>query len=227
MLSHGGIEKLTENLWRVEGTLPNMALKRVMTIAKRRDGRLVVHNAIALDEAAMKEIEAWGKPAFLIVPNGYHRLDAKAFAARYPAMQILCPKGARAKVEEVVKVSGSYEDFPSDPDVALEYVDGVKGAEGVMRVKSADGTTLVLNDVVFNMPHMPGFAGFVMRMLGSSGGPRVTRIAKMFLVKDRRACKESLEKLAATPDLRRVVVSHHQTIASAPADALRAAAASL
>ncbi len=53
VLAHGPAEPLAENLWRVEGALPGMSLRRVMTVAKRTDGRLVVHSAIALEEGAM------------------------------------------------------------------------------------------------------------------------------------------------------------------------------
>jgi len=34
-----------------------------------------VHNGIAAEEAVMQQIAAWGKPAYLIVPSGFHRLD--------------------------------------------------------------------------------------------------------------------------------------------------------
>jgi len=42
VLPHKPIEKLAENLWRVEGDLEGMPLKRVMAIAKRADGSLEV-----------------------------------------------------------------------------------------------------------------------------------------------------------------------------------------
>ena len=61
VLPHGKIEKLEENLWRVDGTLPGGGPPRVMTIARLRDGRLVIHGAIALDDASMKELEALGR----------------------------------------------------------------------------------------------------------------------------------------------------------------------
>jgi hypothetical protein len=48
----------------------------------------------------------------------------------------------------------------------------------------------------------------------------------MFLVKDRAAFAAHLERLA-TPDLRRVIVAHHETITNDPAGALRTVAASL
>src|SRR5262245_32661859 len=141
VLPHKSIEKLSERLWRVEGTLPNMPLARVMTIARRSDGALVVHNAIAIDDAARAEIEAWGPIAAIVVPSGYHRLDAKVFHDRYPGARVVCPSGARVKVAQVVPVTGSYEDEPADAAVALETLDGTAAAEGVMIVRDAGGTS--------------------------------------------------------------------------------------
>ena len=135
VLEHGPIEKLADNLWRVDGTLPGMSLHRVMTIAKLGDGRLAVHNAIALREPEMKEIDAWGTVALILVPNGFHRLDAPAFKSRYPGAKVLAPKGSRKKVEEVVAVDGTYDDFPKDDAVRLESLRGVKGQEGAMVVR--------------------------------------------------------------------------------------------
>src|SRR6266487_1254145 len=74
VLSHGPIEKLESNVWRVQGTMP-MGPPRVMVLVRLGDGRVIVHNGIALEEERMKEIEAWGQPAFLVVPNAGHRMD--------------------------------------------------------------------------------------------------------------------------------------------------------
>jgi hypothetical protein len=64
VLQHGPLTHLSENLWWVQGSLPRMSLKRVMTIVRLNDGGLLIHNAIALDDPAMRELEAWGRPAF-------------------------------------------------------------------------------------------------------------------------------------------------------------------
>jgi hypothetical protein len=228
VLGHRPIEKLSSRVWRVEGDLPNMPLKRVMTVVRMTDGRLVVHNGIALEEAAMKEIEAWGPVAFVLVPNGYHRLDAPAFHARYPSARVLCPPGARTQVAEVVPDVGLYAELPPDPAVSLGLLDGVAEAEGYLRVEDESGVTLVLNDAVFNMPHQPGLGGLVLRhVTGSTGGPRVSRVARFFVVKDKPAFVACLHRLADTPRLVRVIVSHHETITDRPGDALRAAAATV
>jgi hypothetical protein len=83
VLPHDSIEKHSENLWSVSGNMPSGNQRR-MTIARRADGKLVIHNPIALDDAEMKEVEALGKPAYLIVPNAFHRQDAIIYKQRYP-----------------------------------------------------------------------------------------------------------------------------------------------
>jgi hypothetical protein len=223
VLPHDPIRELANNVWTVEGAIPGMALRRVGTFVRLGDGRLVLHNAMALDEPSMKRLEAWGTPSFVIVPNDFHRLDARIVKDRFPAARVLCPAAARKKVEEVVAVDGTYADFPADDRVKLAYLDGLGEREGVLTVRSDDGVTLVFNDALFNQPHLPGFGGLVMRVLGSTGGPRVTWIARTFMVKDRAALRAHLERLAATPDLKRIVVSHGAMMTD-PAD-LRAAAA--
>jgi hypothetical protein len=231
VLPHQPIEKLEDNLWRVQGSLEGMDLRRVMTIARLADGRLVIHGAMALEEAAMKEIEAWGRPAFLLVPNGFHRLDAPVFKKRYPDLTVLCPRGSREKVAEVVAVDGSYDDFASlagDASVKLAHLDGMGELEGYVEVRSGDATSVVVNDAIFNMPHGKGFTGFVFRYVtASTGGPKVSRIASLFLVKDRTRFRAQLEALAAIPGLRRVIVSHHRVIDEDPAGTLRRVAATL
>lgn len=213
---HGPIQKLAENLWWVSGGVPKMSLKRCMTVARLADGRLVIHNAVALDDASMRELEAWGTPSFLIVPNGFHRLDAPRFKQRYPSLKLLAPQGSRGKVEEVIKVDGGYEDFPADDRVRLQTLNGTGQREGVMLVRSDDGTTVVLNDIVMNMDKKTDLIGYLMTtLMGSAPGPRVSRLAKLALVSDQAALRNDLATFAAMPDLVRVIVAHEK-VASGP-----------
>ncbi len=223
---HGPIEKLSERVWRVEAGIPRMPMKRVMTIAKRASGGIVIHNGIALGDAEMSELEALGPIEAIVVPNGYHRLDAKIFHDRYPSAQVLCPDGATKAVSQAVPVSSGYGQFAPDGAVELVILDGTKEREGVMIVRDKDGTTLVFNDAVFNMPHISGVSGFVLKHITqSTGGPRVSRLMRLFVVADKKAFRSHLERLADLPDLRRIVVSHHHVIDTDASATLRAVAA--
>jgi hypothetical protein len=221
---HRPLEKLEANLWRVEGDLPNGNGNRVMTIVKMRDGGLLIHSAIALAEPLMAEIEAFGKPAVLVVPNGLHRLDSKVYKERYPSLKVVSPAGARKKVEQVVKVDASYAEAPGDEDVRLLHLDGTKDGEGVIEVKSGGKTTVVFNDAVNNLPKMGGFFGF---LLAPTGKPAVPRIARWMMVKDKPAFRAHLEKLAATPNLGRLIFSHGAVIHDQPGEVLKSVAAAL
>jgi hypothetical protein len=228
VLRHGAIERLEDDLWRVVGSLPHMGLRRVMTLVRLRDRRVVIHSAIALDEASMAEIERWGTPSVLIVPGVYHRLDAPAYVARYPDLQVVCPRGARTKVAQKVRVDRDYESYEGSDRLDLVHLDGVGEAEGVAMIRTDRGTTLVFNDALFNMPHGRGLAGLVFRYVtDSTGGPRVTRLFRVLAVRDRRALADHLRRFADTPDLVRVIVSHHAMIDERPAAVLREIASSL
>jgi hypothetical protein len=226
VMPHGPIERLTDNLWRVRGELGRMPIGRVMTLARRADGTVVIHNAIALEEPLMAEIEAWGRPSAILVPSRFHRLDAPAFAARYPDARVYCPARARAKVAQVVRVDGDYADFPPDRDVSLGHLDGTRDREGVLEVRSADGTTAVVNDILFNLPRLGGPLGLALRVDGAVGRLRVPRSSRLLLVASRSALRAHLEQLAR-PDLRRVIVSHGDVVSEESAAALCSAAAEL
>ena len=217
--------KLEQNLWVIRGRVPGAPLTRWMTLARLADGRLVVHGAMALEEPLMAEIEAFGRPAFLVVPNGFHRLDAHAWKTRYPEMTVLCPALSAGKVAQLVPVDGHYDAFPSDPDVRLETLEGTK--EGVLHVRSAGRVSLAFTDAIFNMPHAGGFNGFVLRIIGSSGGPKVTPIFRMAGMTSRPPFRAHLERLANTPGLTRLVVAHGDLIEDRASEILKQVAARL
>jgi hypothetical protein len=211
VLGHGGLERLNERLWRVEGDLPGMSLKRVMTVVKRENGGLLIHSAIALRDAERRELESLGKPELLIVPGAYHRLDAPAYKARYPELRVFTTRGCRAKVEEVVHVDGTYEDMPRDSVVEALTLPGTADREGALLVRGSDGVTVIINDVVMNMDRKRDLLGYLFTTaLGSAPGPRVSRLSRLVLVKDRPALKAELLRLATLPELTRLVVSHEK-----------------
>jgi hypothetical protein len=216
--SHGPIVQHDEGLWSVNASLPPPAhLPRRMTVARRADGTLVLYNAIPLEDAAMRELESFGAPAHLVLPNGFHRLDLHAFGLRYPALRVWCPPRDRARVEERVKVAGAIEDLPPDPELSFIALEGMKNREPLLRVRRAGRVSLMFGDAVFNLKTLAGVDGLVMRLLGSVGGPRVTRIAQWIAISDKHALADHLRRIAGEPGLTRLLFSHGDPIeADAP-----------
>ena len=227
VLAHEPLLKLSDNLLWARGSIPHMSLKRTMLVVRLADGQLLIHNGIALDERSMAEIEQFGTPAFLIVPSGGHRLDAPAYKRRYPALRVFAPRGARDKVQQVIAVDGSYEDFPSNPVVRFETVHGVNDSEGALIVQSSDGVSVVLNDCVFNMDTKTDFLGWLITsVFGSAPGPRVSRLMKWLIIKDKAALRADLERFAALPNLTRLIVAHEKVATGSEARAALLEAAS-
>jgi hypothetical protein len=225
VLTHGPLEQLTENLCWVQTACAAAPLGRVLTVARLSDGRLVLHNPIALDAPTTRALEAFGEPAFLVVPNRWHGLDTRTLKQRYPAAWVLCPAGARRAVAQHVAVGGTYHEFAEGSSVRLLHLDGTNECEGVMLVRSGDGATLVFGDAVVNLSHAPGLMGLVYRLIGLTGGPRTSPLFRLAMVQDRRAFCAHLRRLADTPALRRIVVGRGAMITVTPAATLHAVAA--
>lgn len=188
-----------------------------MTVVRLKDGRLVVYSALALDETQMRVLEDFGSPAFLIIPNRYHRLDAFSWKQRYPDLTVVAPSGARAHVEDVVPVDTCEPDF-QDEAVRFVEVPGTAGRESALEVRDGQRLTLVLNDIVGNLPKNHGL---VLRALGfASNRPRVPRMAKRMLVKDVFALRTQFEAWAEQP-VERILVSHGSPILSLAREAMR------
>jgi hypothetical protein len=221
VLPHESIEKAHDNLWWVGGTMPDGKTHRRMTLARMRDGKVVIHNAIALEEPQMTELEAWGTPAVLVVPGSFHRQDARIWKDRYPNMMVVCPAGARKQVEKIVPVQGSYDDAPHDDTVRLRHFAGCADKEGYVEVRSGEEVTFVINDVVCNLPTLKGFMGF---LLAPTGQPSVPRATRWLITKDHAALRADLLRLSGTRGLRRVILSHGANLDAEPGAALAAAA---
>ena len=229
VLPHGKLAQIDDNILTVVGEIrmPLMELPRRMTVVRLADSRLVVFSAIALDEDEMAALEAFGRPAYLIVPSDKHRLDAKIWKDRYPEMQVVAPEGARAKVQETVPVDTVAPDF-DDPNVQFLAVPGTRNREAALVVRTPKGTTLVLNDVVGNIRDASGFGGWLLHLAGFAGEQaQVPKVVKMAIIEDTNALRTQLLQWAEIDSLRCILVSHGSPIEKNPPQVLRELASSL
>lgn len=229
VLPHGKLVQIDDNVLTVVGEIhmPLMDLPRRMTVVRLADSRLVIFSAVALDEDEMAALEAYGRPAYLVVPSDKHRLDAKIWKDRYPEMQVVAPEGARAKVQETVPVDTVTPLF-NDPNVQFVTVPGTRGREAALVVRTPKGTTLVLNDVVGNIRDAAGFGGWLLHVAGFAGTEaQVPKVVKMAIIEDTNALRAQLLQWAGIDSLKCILVAHGSPIEDKPRQVLRELAGSL
>ena len=224
VLKNRPIEKLGPNLWRVSGLLGPKGPQRSMSVARRADGDLIIYNAIALDDPGMAELEAFGRPAYLVIPNAFHRADAFIWKQRYPDIKVVAPAGAAKAAAKAVPVDMSPDDVPADPDIWLGSPDGFKEKEALMVVNGPDGRTVIANDALCDLPVERGFPlNVLMGPLGQLSTPRAIR---WFLMSDGKAWASHLDRLQE--GIARLVPGHGDILTGQAAiDGLKGAAALL
>lgn len=196
-----------------------------MTIARTADGSLAIHSAVACDDATMAAIDRLGPVGTVIVPSGYHRLDAPGFKARYPEARVVAMPASRARVAARVAVDGDLGLLPTGGSLGFEPLAGLP-KEAVLIHRAPDGgETLIFNDAFMNLPdRLPGAKGLVVKLIGSTGGPKVTWTARVALVEDKRAYAAHLRALAARPGLVRIIPGHGAVITDGAGPKLAGAA---
>ncbi|HEY8975396.1 MAG TPA: hypothetical protein VIN75_14355 [Burkholderiaceae bacterium] len=218
VLPHGPLTAIDDKVWTVTGTIhmPVGDFERRMSVVRLRDGRLVIWSAIALDEPEMARLEAFGRPAWLVVPGDDHRMDAKIWLQRYPHLDVATPAGARDKVLEAVPVDSSAPDF-QDPDVQWITVPGTQGHEAALTVRGSKGMTLIVNDLIANLRHPHGFGGWMLKLMGFAGDePNIPAVRRMAMIKDSQALADQLQAWSDLPELHCILVSHGEPIVDDP-----------
>lgn len=220
---HGPILKLEENLWVVEGQVPTPGgIKRRMAVVRREDGTLLFFHAMPLEDAAMAEIAAWGRPTTLVLGHDQHAIDADPFAKRL-GLAIYGPGPNLDKLRaRGLDIAGSLADLPADPNIRFEEVEGTRTGEAVGVVTSDDRVSLLFADCCQNSP--PDGMMFPLRVLGFAGGPKVVPMFRFLFMRDRARLRAHLERLAALPGLARLVPFHGNLVDVEPTAALRKAA---
>jgi len=222
---HGKLARVNERVVTVVGELkmPLLELPRRMTAVRLKSGDLAIFSAIALLESEMAELEAFGRPAFLIVPSERHRLDGPAYAGRYAGITVVAPRAGAEKIGQVVRVDTSTPDF-GDPTLRFVEIAG----DSALEVDCQDGLTIIVNDLIGDIHGERGLGGWLLRVMGFAGDdPQVPAPVKLVLGKHKSEVAQQFRRWAERDDLRRIIVSHGDVIDKDPRGVLRTLAASL
>jgi len=216
---HQPIERHEENLWSVRSPIPESKGMRRMMMARLNDGQIVFYNGIPLEDAALAELRAWGKPTLVILPHRSHVIDAHAFRERLE-LKSFAPEAERTEIEKRVPVDGSTHQLKLDDSVWVESLEGSKNSEPILVVKSGGRTSLIFADVFMNIPAGAGRPEL-------AGGPKITDMWKRSAMADAKTVRAHFERLAALPGLHRLIPSHGLIYEGDAASVMRQVAATL
>lgn len=220
---HEPLTQIDDNLWAVAGRVPGAPIPRRMTIIRRSDGALVLHDSFAVDDKTLEAIRALGTPTYQIVAHAQHMIEAPAVREKL-GLKTFCPAASLAKVRARMPVDGTLDELPADPALTIRPSEGLKTGEAWLLVHSGPRTSLVTADTVMWMKE----GTFVTRLMGFIGPePKVAPpLFKLVALGDKKRFRASFERfLDETKDLARIVPCHGGIIDEDPIGRVRRAIA--
>ena len=205
--------QLADGLWVAAASqrFLGLHLGTRMTIVRRRDGGLIVHSPIRLDDELRGEVEGIGEVRCVIAPNLYHHLYAGDWTSAYPEARLLGPRGLDAKRKDL-SFAATFGDAADEGFAGtLQHIEvgGTLLRETVFY--HAASRTLVSSDLVENFetsPHWP--TRWYLEVSGLHGQPGVG-ITLRPLYYARARVRSALDRILACP-FDRMILAHGDVI---------------
>jgi len=192
-----------------------------MTVIRLGGARLLLHSPVALDPELRRELDSLGRVCFVVAPNRVHHLYAGQVAEAYPEARLWVAPGLERKRPDLRFVAVLGDEAPAEWRGELEQVffRGRPYENEVVFFHRAS-RTLILCDLAFNFgPSAAAPTRLLMRLPRSYGRFGPSKLDPL-LIRDRRAARESLERILDW-DFDRVVVAHGDVLESGGREALR------
>ena len=217
------LRKLAEALWVADRPQRFYGLEvgTRMTVMRLADGSLLLHSPVELDAGLRRELDAIGPVRFAVAPNRVHHLYAGKVAAAYPGARLWVGPGLERKRPDLVFAGVLGDEAPAEwrGQVDQVFFRGRPYENEVVFCHRAS-RTLILCDLAFNFgPRAAAPTRLLMKLIRSYGRFGPSKLDPL-LIRDRRAARESLERILAW-DFDRVVVAHGEVLESGGHEALR------
>ena len=217
------LRQLAENLWIADRpqTFYGLPVGTRMTVIRLAGDRLLLHSPVALDDRLRRELDALGRVSFAVAPNRVHHLHAGEVATAYPGARLWVAPGLERKRPDLRFEAILGDDAPAEwrDEVAQVFFRGRPYENEVVFFHRAS-RTLVMCDLAFNFgPRSPAPTRFLMKLLRSYGRLAPSTLDPL-LIRDRRAARESLERILVW-DFDRIIVAHGDVLDGAGHEILR------
>lgn len=210
MSQPGSLKQLAENLWvaRRPQSFYGLPVGTRMTVIRLADGRLLLHSPVALDPALRADLDSIGRVCFAVAPNRVHHLHAGEVAQAYPGARLWVAPGLDRKRPDLVFEAVLGDEAPAEwrGEVDQVFFRG-RPYENEVAFFHRQSHTLILCDLAFNFgPRTAAPTRLLMKLLRSYGHLGPSKLDPL-LIRDRRAARDSLERILAW-DFDRVIVAH-------------------
>jgi Domain of unknown function (DUF4336) len=204
------LRQLGEDLWVVDRpqSFWGLPVGARMSAIRLTGGRLLLHSPVALDRDLRAQLTALGRVCFAVAPNRLHHLYAGEVARAFPGARLWVAPGLPDKRADLV-----FESVLSDvaPEEWRGEVDQVffrgRPYENEVAFFHRATRTLLLCDLAFNFgPNSAAPTRLLMKLIRSYGHLGPSKLDPL-LIRDRKAARESLERILAW-DFDRVIVAH-------------------
>jgi hypothetical protein len=217
------LRELDRNIWIAERRQRFYGLEvgTRMTVMRLAEGSLLLHSPVRLDGDLRRELDAIGRVRFVVAPNRLHHLHAGEVAEIYPEARLWVAPGLERKRPDLAFVAILGDEAPVEwrTDVEQVFFRG-RPYENEVVFFHRPSRTLVICDLAFNFgPRAAAPTRFLMRMMRSYGYFGPSKLDPL-LIRDRRAARESLERILAW-DFDRVILAHGDVLESGGREALR------
>jgi hypothetical protein len=192
-----------------------------MTVMRLAGGNLLLHSPVVLDPELSAALDAIGRVRFAVAPNRVHHLYAGKVAEVYPDARLWVAPGLGRKRPDLAFAAVLGDEAPAEwkGEVDQVFFRGRPYENEVVFLHRAS-RTLIMCDLAFNFgPRAATPTRLLMKLLRSYGrfGPSTL---DPWLIRDRGAARQSLERILAW-DFERVVVAHGEVLESGGRAALR------
>jgi len=218
------LRPLAKDIWVAERpqTFYGLPVGTRMTVIRLSGERLLLHSPVALDSKLRAELDSLGRVRYVVAPNRVHHLYAGDVAKAYPEARLWVAPGLERKRPDLAFVAVLGDEAPEEwrMEVQQTFFRGRPYENEVVFFHRAS-RTLILCDLAFNFgPAAAAPTRLLMRLLLSYGRFGPSKLDP-WLIRDRRAARQSLKDILIW-DFDRVVVAHGEILERGGREALRA-----
>lgn len=221
------LERLDRDLWTAAAPfgVGGLQLGVRMTAIRLSGGGLFLHSPIHYTEELRAALEPLGPVRFLVAPNKVHHLYLGEWKLAFPEAKLWGPVGLPDKRKDL-RFDGVLIDRPdaawADRIDQLQLYGAPHTSEVVFLHKPS--RTLILTDLAFNIRGPVNWLTRAYLRIGSCYGRLATTLIMRMVIRDKKAARESLERICQW-DFDRIVVCHGDVLEHGGPGALREALA--